>query len=671
MGGLPRPADIPGEQLVISGVTQAGCVNDSAAPAERRCWASRRLYVDVALDAKDLTPDDRLLPANYTVRMFNVTYVCQWELTQACLARYGPGGCVLQALAAAAPPPPLVVAGGSGCGADGGATGSGGTRNSSSSGQRCDGATKEAASVLLPVVLACSLGGAAFIAAAVGVGAWMLHRRSRSRSRAKTGEPRCWFSPLAGFMDTLTPAAAAAAAASCMSGSQQTTQQHGSSAAVADEDRAAAAASSCRLALLELSGTAAVAAADRGNCPTGLLQPPAGGAQQGPLLEGDQARQELQGGTCAAAVAACGPNIVTVTAGAATHQLALGSLQDLLLQESDSLPAVVVSAATEAAAAAAAVAPATQPSAVVTSLTPQRADLDVGVECGNEVTLDHIALGRGSFGRVVVGTYRGEKVAVKLIGGESGLAGIPNSEVLLECLSREVEVLGRCCHPNVVRLLAACLTPPQPCLVMELMQTSLERLLHARPARLLPLQTVLHISLDIARGLEFLHPTILHRDLKPANVLINGADTARPLAKLADFGLSRLLTTALITQHPEAGTPPYLAPECFDPDDFKVTHQADIYSLGVVIAEMLAGERPWEGHTIVQLGVQVALLGKRPTLLQGLSSDRCPRKLWQLVYDCWDKDPQRRPAAAEVVKTLILVQQQVGAGGGDGPGKMS
>ncbi|GLC37696.1 hypothetical protein PLESTM_000637300 [Pleodorina starrii] len=513
MGGLPRPADIPGEQLVISGVTQAGCVNDSAAPAERRCWASRRLYVDVALDAKDLTPDDRLLPANYTVRMFNVTYVCQWELTQACLARYGPGGCVLQALAAAAPPPPLVVAGGSGCGADGGATGSGGTRNSSSSGQRCDGATKEAASVLLPVVLACSLGGAA------------------------------------------------------------------------------------------------------------------------------------------------------------THQLALGSLQDLLLQESDSLPAVVVSAATEAAAAAAAVAPATQPSAVVTSLTPQRADLDVGVECGNEVTLDHIALGRGSFGRVVVGTYRGEKVAVKLIGGESGLAGIPNSEVLLECLSREVEVLGRCCHPNVVRLLAACLTPPQPCLVMELMQTSLERLLHARPARLLPLQTVLHISLDIARGLEFLHPTILHRDLKPANVLINGADTARPLAKLADFGLSRLLTTALITQHPEAGTPPYLAPECFDPDNFKVTHQADIYSLGVVIAEMLAGERPWEGHTIVQLGVQVALLGKRPTLLQGLSSDRCPRKLWQLVYDCWDKDPQRRPAAAEVVKTLILVQQQVGAGGGGWAGK--
>ncbi|KXZ48478.1 hypothetical protein GPECTOR_27g648 [Gonium pectorale] len=83
-------------------------------------------------------------------------------------------------------------------------------------------------------------------------------------------------------------------------------------------------------------------------------------------------------------------------------------------------------------------------------------------------------------------------------------------------LGQEVEVLARCQHPNVIRLLAASLNGPRACLVMELMESSLDRMLYGgggggKEPRVLPLPTVLHIALQVAQALAYLHPTILHR----------------------------------------------------------------------------------------------------------------------------------------------------------------
>ncbi|PNH11334.1 Mitogen-activated protein kinase kinase kinase 10 [Tetrabaena socialis] len=225
-------------------------------------------------------------------------------------------------------------------------------------------------------------------------------------------------------------------------------------------------------------------------------------------------------------------------------------------------------------------------------------------------------------------------------------------------LRQEVDVLGRCCHPHVVRLVAACLTPPRLCLVMELMETSLEKLLYGNPGQLLPLPTVLHIAVQIVQGLEYLHPTIVHRDLKPANVLINGGDTSWPVAKLTDFGLARIRSVTLPTLSPEAGTPAYTAPECYDVNNSIVRHHADIYSLGVLLWAMLTGQQPWQSHTIPALAYKVAVLKERLPL-EGLSERRCPPKLRRLIRQCWDHDPRRRPAAAEALKDLLLTQQQV------------
>ncbi|GIL68723.1 hypothetical protein Vafri_21932, partial [Volvox africanus] len=225
-----------------------------------------------------------------------------------------------------------------------------------------------------------------------------------------------------------------------------------------------------------------------------------------------------------------------------------------------------------------------------------------------------------------------------------------------KALVQEVEVLGRCQHPNIVKLLAASLMAPRICLVMELMDTSLDRLMYNAGSRPLALQTVLHIGIQIARALSYLHPTILHRDLKPANVLISDPTSVKPIAKLADFGLSRLLETVLVTRHPEVGTVPYMAPELFDINNMTITDRTDIYALGVLLWEMLACKRPWAGYAAVQVAFILAVLRERLPL-HDLPYERCPPKLRSLILSCWEHDPARRPAAAEVVKALALVQE--------------
>lgn len=125
---------------------------------------------------------------------------------------------------------------------------------------------------------------------------------------------------------------------------------------------------------------------------------------------------------------------------------------------------------------------------IVTPFTPHRSDLKLDVQCDTEVQLLPIIRGKGSYGRVVEGLYNGQRVAVKLVVDVDEWSG--PTESLINSFSQEVEVLGRCQHPNIVRLLAACLKPPRLCLVMELMDTSLERLVHGKQGELLPLMTV-------------------------------------------------------------------------------------------------------------------------------------------------------------------------------------
>ncbi|KAG2431494.1 hypothetical protein HXX76_009508 [Chlamydomonas incerta] len=169
-------------------------------------------------------------------------------------------------------------------------------------------------------------------------------------------------------------------------------------------------------------------------------------------------------------------------------------------------------------------------------------------------------LGKGSYGRVQEGRYRGQRVAVKqALDLHDGLS-LPPAKLVASFL-QEVEVMGRCQHPNICTLLAACLAPPKLCLVMEMMDTNLEALLYGGPpGQLLPLPKLLHIAIQVAQGLEYLHPTVYHRDLKPANVLVSNPESDTPVVKLTDFGISKITEVTLQTANPECGAPAFMAP---------------------------------------------------------------------------------------------------------------
>ncbi|GIL59764.1 hypothetical protein Vafri_14487, partial [Volvox africanus] len=112
---------------------------------------------------------------------------------------------------------------------------------------------------------------------------------------------------------------------------------------------------------------------------------------------------------------------------------------------------------------------------------------DGGSSGSGVVELSQVVRGKGAFGRVMEGTYNGERVAVKLLACDWPW-GEP-TEAFTRCFAQELEVLSRCQHPNVVRLLAACVDAPRLCLVLELMETSLERVIYGDPtAPLMPLE---------------------------------------------------------------------------------------------------------------------------------------------------------------------------------------
>lgn len=211
-----------------------------------------------------------------------------------------------------------------------------------------------------------------------------------------------------------------------------------------------------------------------------------------------------------------------------------------------------------------------------------------------------------------------------------------------EQLVREAVTAARFSHPNVVAVYDVEESPEGAYIAMELVEgISLERLLlqrgRLRPAEVIPLGAA------IARGLAAAHGRdIVHRDVKPANVML-GRDGS---IKVADFGVADLIAASIRAEGLVFGTPGYLPPEALRGAGHN--RAGDLFALGVVLYECLAGVKPFGGGLDVSDIVQATLFGAiRP--LAPRVEEPLPRELEALVLELLERDNFLRPANAAAV----------------------
>ena len=203
----------------------------------------------------------------------------------------------------------------------------------------------------------------------------------------------------------------------------------------------------------------------------------------------------------------------------------------------------------------------------------------------------------------------------------------------------ECKILENYKHPNVVRHLSSRTDPSfnLPVLVMELMDESLTRLLE-KPSASLSLQTEASLSLDIASALQFLHSeNIIHRDLCSDNVLLLHTE-GTPIAKISDFGMSRILDPdqcrSLTTLgHREA----HLPPEARKIASKDYGASLDIFSFGVVVVQ------------IVTKSSKVAREADRDALVKQIEATH---PLCSLIHDCIKDEKELRPNAKDICLDL-------------------
>jgi serine/threonine protein kinase len=222
-------------------------------------------------------------------------------------------------------------------------------------------------------------------------------------------------------------------------------------------------------------------------------------------------------------------------------------------------------------------------------------------------------LGEGAMGEVYLATdeQTGQQVAVKVLARQ--LITHPD---LIERFRREADTLRQLDHPNIVKFVDTFEHGGQYVIVMEYVPGgSLHQLIKKGP---LPIDHAHRIALELCDALiRSHHLKIIHRDIKPDNVLITEDGTP----KLADFGVARLTAGTRMTQTgTKVGTPYYMAPEAWKGET--IDGQADIWSLGVMLFEMLSGNVPFDGDS--EFTIMTKVTTTSPPDLKKLRSDVPP-----------------------------------------------
>ena len=239
-------------------------------------------------------------------------------------------------------------------------------------------------------------------------------------------------------------------------------------------------------------------------------------------------------------------------------------------------------------------------------------------------------LGRGGMGVV----YKAEDTQLKRT---AALKFLPPERThipeLHERFMHEAQAAAALNHPNIITIYEINEHQNQTFIAMEYIEgQTLKDRVDQQP---LPLEEVIDITLQLAEGLKKAHQKeIVHRDIKPANIII----TDEGVVKILDFGVAKLRgTTRLTREGTTIGTAGYMSPE--QALGKEADHRSDIWSLGVILYEMITGHLPFEGEH--HQAVIYAILNKEPEPVTGLRSG-VPLELERIINKALAKNPEER-----------------------------
>jgi serine/threonine protein kinase len=285
-------------------------------------------------------------------------------------------------------------------------------------------------------------------------------------------------------------------------------------------------------------------------------------------------------------------------------------------------------------------------------------ELLVGSVIGDRYRLLRL-IGTGGMGSVYESEHimLQKRVAVKLLREEF----IKRPRMMIR-FKQEAKILAQIGHENIANVIDFGETSQgQMYIVMEYLQgedlrTRIER------EQALPITQAVPIIIQICKALKAAHKKgIIHRDMKPENVFLISKDEKQDFVKILDFGVAKILDIhnaqeRLTSPGVVFGTPEYISPEQIQ--SLPLDHRVDIYSVGIIMYEMLTGKVPFRGDSFLQIVTQ-HLINPPPSPLSVNPHIHLPSKMEEIIFKALSKEPEERyQSMDELIEDLLLVSHE-------------